>query len=39
MDKKQAWEILEKVAMAVSATRQDHHIIDQALAALKPEEK
>lgn len=38
MDKKQAYEIVKRICTNISATRQDHAIIDEALAAIKPEE-
>ena len=38
IEPKQAWEILARVCMNISATRQEHQVIDKALAVLKPKE-
>lgn len=38
MDKNKAWEIVSNICKQVSATREQHKIIDDALEALKPEE-
>jgi hypothetical protein len=37
MTKEQAYQIIVNVCLGISATRQDHKVIDQALAILKPE--
>jgi len=39
MNKEQAFAIVSKLCMMVSATRQEHQMIDQALELLKPAEQ